>query len=206
MSLGEKIYRCIVIYLMPRSVNNYLTWAKGIYISMHNNTRYSALSVKIAKLNTDNLALDIAQTGFKAKPPTASKADRNSALKQSKKSIYALGGSVQEMADDDHENAEAIITEAGFGVKEIGIKPKTKNSADQGSEPNSVYVYGEGEGGHNWRMSTNGTDWVNLLASSGQRKIVHNLISLTMYHFQHSPVLPDGEEGKWSETISIRVN
>lgn len=204
--MAEHNYRYVLKYDMPPSVNEFLPWSKGIYNSMNANSRYSTLTVKIDKLDDDNAALDAAQTGFKAKPPTVSKAVRDASFKQTKNSIFILGGNVQEMADADTENAEAIITEAGFGFKKIVIQQKRKNSAEQGSEPKSVIIYGEVKGAHNWRQSTDGTTWVLLLASKGQKKVVKNLTSLTMYHFQHSPVLPDGEEGTWSETISIRVD
>ncbi|MEI8202485.1 MAG: hypothetical protein WCH34_05705 [Bacteroidota bacterium] len=201
----EYFYRCVVKLNMPRKIESYETWAGGIYLSMHNNTRYATLSPKLATLLSNNSALNVAQTAYKAKPPTVSKAVRDAAFGSSKNSIYILAGNVQEMADADPENAEAIITEAGFGVRKIPIRQKRKNSAEQGTEPKSVNLWAEGKGMHNWRMSTDGITWVILLASRGQKKIVKNLTSLTMYHFQHSPVLNDGEEGQWSETISIRV-
>ncbi|MEI8202326.1 MAG: hypothetical protein WCH34_04905 [Bacteroidota bacterium] len=205
MPFGDHEYRCVLKLNMPGPIESYETWAGGIYLSMHNNTRYASLSPKLATLLSNNSALDVAQKGYKAKPPTVSRAVRDAALKSSKNSIYILADNVQEMADDDPENAEAIITEAGFGVKKIPIQQKRKNSAEQGSEPKSVNVWAEGKGMHNWRMSTDGITWVILLASKGQKKVVKNLTSLTTYHFQHSPVLIDGEEGSWSETISIRV-
>jgi hypothetical protein len=198
-------YRAVVVLNMPKSVDPFIIYAGGKYNTMSANNRYAPFSTDLATLNTDTLELNKAQTGFKSSPPSKSKAERNTLFSKSKKDIRTVAGKVQKMADDDPANAEAIITEAGFGVKKIPIRQKQKSCVTDGPESGAVYVFGEGRGAHNVRMSPDGVIWTILLASKGNRKLVAGLTAGKTYYFQTSAVLVDGAEGLWSQTMSILV-
>lgn len=194
--------RYVLVYNMPRKINDFIIWAAAKYSSMHSKTRYSSMSDKLDDLNVANGALDLAQKGAKATPPTVSTSDRDKCFETAKKNMYIVGGNVQQMADDDPANAEITIKEAGFDVKKVTIRQKQQLKAEDGPEPHSVLLYAEGAGSSNWRMSLDGQIWVVLVGSKNSRKIIRNLTSKTYYYFQCSPMMNDGEEGIWSETIS----
>ena len=201
MSKVLHIIRFILVYKMPTKINDYIVWAFGKYNSMHSNSRYAPLSDKLDDLNTANVALDTAQKGTKTTPPTVSTADRDKCLETAKMNMRIVGGSVQQMADDDPENAEITIKEADFDVKEVSVRQKQQFKAEDGPEAHSVLLYGDGAGPHNWRTSLDGQTWVVLLGSKNARKILRNLTPKTYYYFQSSPMMNDGEEGVWSDTI-----
>ncbi|MEI8203779.1 MAG: hypothetical protein WCH34_12235 [Bacteroidota bacterium] len=198
--------RFILVFNMPTKINDFITYAGAKYNSMHSKSRYTPLASKLTDLNDSITALDTAQKGTKSKPPTVSTSDRDKCFETAKKNIHIVGSSVQQMADDDPENAEITIKEAGFDVKKVSIRQKQTTKVEKGTEPNSAYVTGEGAGGHNFRMSTDNETWTILLGSRDSHKIVRGLTSGTVYYFQTSLALNDGEEGEWSDSVSIRID
>jgi hypothetical protein len=198
-------YRAVVVLNLPGRIDIFIIYAGGKFNTMSSNARYSSLSTELGTLNTHTIALSKSQTGFKSKPPSVSKAQRDSDKATVVTDIRLIAGKVQEMADEDPENAETIISEAGFGVKKIPIRQKQKCTVTDGPEKGSVVITGEGRGAHNFRISTDGVTWTNLLASSNSRKIEKNLTVGKLYYFQSAKALKNGEEGQWSQSVSIVV-
>ena len=198
-------YRAIVVMNMPKKVNDFITYSVSKHDTMAANPRYASLAAKLTTLETDNTQLKKSQTGYKSVPPTVSRAVRDTDFSKCRVDVKVLAGSVQEMADSDPVNAEAIITEASFGVKKIPIPQKQKNEVMDGPESGSVIILSEGKGAHNYRQSTDGVTWTNLTGSKNSRKIVRGLTVAKLYYFQTSLALIDGEEGEWSQTLSIVV-
>jgi hypothetical protein len=198
-------YRAVLVLDMPKPDDKFIIYAGGIHDTMSANSRYSTFSTDLTSLGTDITDLTKAQTGFRSKPPTKSKAERNTISKKSRTCVRVIAGKVQKMADEDSPNAEAIITEAGFKVKRIPIRQKQKSCVTDGPESGAVYVFGEGQGAHNVRISTDGDVWDLLPASKGNRILVKGLTVGKTYYFQTSPVQTDGVLGIWSQTMEIVV-
>jgi hypothetical protein len=198
-------YRAKVVVKMPKTVDKFIIYAEAKYLTMSANSRYAVLSDYLDKLNIDAVRLKESQSGLKSKPPTVSSSVRNIDFKNAKTSIRVLALKIQGMADADPENAATIITEASFSVKKISVRPKQKCWVTDGPESGSVYIYGEGHGAHNFRISIDGINWSYMAASKGNRKLVRGLTVGNTYYFQAGPVLKDGEEGKFSKVMSIVV-
>src|ERR1051326_6951999 len=69
----------LVVLKFPRNVNDFITYAKGIYKAMNANPSFPASQTALATLNTDIGTLAAIQTGLKTKPPTNTTADRDAA-------------------------------------------------------------------------------------------------------------------------------
>jgi hypothetical protein len=198
-------YTIILVMKMPKPIDNFLTYSKGKYKSMHENARYTSLSAQLTKLDDANTKLNDSQTGFKAKPRTVQKETRDADNKTARLALRTLASGVQAMATADPANAEKIISEAGFDVKKVATHEKHGLKIMDGTESGSVIIEGEGKGPQNFRQSWDGIEWFNLVGSKNYRKIVRNLpVGKTVY-FQTSIALNDGEEGEWSQTLSIVV-
>jgi len=205
MTINEHSYRSVVVINAPTKINDNIIWSKGLYETMHANTRYTSMSAKLTAFDAATTAFDTAQSGFSAKPKTVSKAVRNAARKTVKNGYIGLAAGVQGLADADPANADTIITEAGFAVKKIPSHGNQQNSVVQGEVSGSVYIYGAGKGAHNFRMSLDGENWVILLGSKNQRKYQTGLKPGTLYYFQASKALADGLDAPWSDTMSLMV-
>jgi hypothetical protein len=190
---------------MPGPIDLFITYSKAKHDTMKNNSRYTSLSADLASLDEANTTLSDSQTGFKTKPPTVSKSVRDAADKAAREALKLVAGKVQTMARADAENAQTIISEAGFDVKLIPIPQKQKNTVIDGPESGSVIIFGEGRGAHNFRESIDGVSWTNLVGSKNSRKIRRGLIVGKLYYFQTMKALKDGEEGEWSQAMSIVV-
>jgi hypothetical protein len=198
-------YSYILVMKMPRPIDLFLNYSRGKHDTMKNNSRFASLTLQIAALDEANIALTTSQAGYKAKPQTVTKATRDADDKAARTALKVLASSVQTMATADSANAEKIITDAGFDVKIIPIKQKQKNTVIDGPESGSVIIFGEGGGPHNFRQSIDGVTWTNLIGSKDSRKNQRGLIVGKLYYFQTMKALKGGEEGEWSQTLSIVV-
>jgi hypothetical protein len=198
-------YVILLVMNMPRSIDEFLTYSKGKHDTIKKNPRFASLSAEVDALNDANENLGNSQKGFCAKPRTVSRATRDADNKIARTCVRILANKIQTMATADPANAEKIITDAGFDIKKIVAKQKQKSSVVDGPVSGSVIIYGEGQGSHNFRISEDGITWTVLVGSTNIRKIVRGLTVGKTYYFQWGKTLKDGEEGQWSQTLSIVV-
>jgi len=202
---GKMIKLITVVLNFPTVIAVFIVYAKAIYMAMFSNPRFVALAPKVTVLNTDIDVLEAAQVGFKTMPQTVSIEDRNNALEKVKADLRSLRSDVQALADVDPANAMSIITSAGMSWKTQSTHGKQQNGATDGVQSGSVDLTAEGAGPHEWRWSTDGIVWHNIRATLGATKTVYGLTPGTVYHFQNSKILPNEEEGEWSQSVTIMV-
>lgn len=195
----------IVVLNFPRAVPIFLVYAKAIYMAMFENPHFTASAAKVTKLNIDIGALDAAETGCKTSPPIKTVQERNAALEKVKADLRSLRNDVQEVADADPANAEAIIASSGMSQKDQAIHGKQQNTAKDGVEPGSVDLAAEGAGAHEWRMSTDEKAWIALPSTLTTKTTVPNLTSGTEYYFQNRRMLRNNEKTEWSQSVKFRI-
>jgi hypothetical protein len=197
--------RAVVVIHQPSKVNDFITWSEAKHDKIKANARFTALGPKLDTLKTDNDALKVSQKGCTNKPRTVTKIQRDKDWSKCKIDIKIIAGSVQEMADLDPENAEVIISEAGFDVKHVKTPTRLKNCAYDGADPGEVFLIGEGRGPRNWRWSQDEKNWNYLPASKTTmtRSRGHN--QGEVYFFQNGDVVGLDEEITWSPSIRIRI-
>lgn len=199
------INRILVALNFPGRMNDFISKAKSIFSAMKNNAIFSALLPTINLFGGEIDTLDTTETAFKTKPPTKTRADRNVAKEAVKTRWRELARDVQDLADADPENAEAIITAATMDIKKSTIHQQQGNTAKNGPESGTVILTAQYPGPHNWRMSTDNITWTLLPASKGSRTIVTGLTPRQVYYFQNCRVMANGETGDWSQSIKITV-
>jgi len=199
------IKRVVVSLNFPKKIPDFIVYAKAIYKAMANNAYFTAFLAKITNLNNDIVQLDIAETACKTKPPTGSVDARNAALEVVKTDLRSLHSDVQNVADATPAKAEAIIISASMAVKKYNPHGKRQNSAKNGIEEGTVILIAEGTGPHEWRMSTDQTNWTSLPASITAKTTVNNLTSGMVYYFQNRQMLTKGEKTEWSAIVKIKA-
>src|ERR1035437_9142292 len=128
--MSSVLIKLIILVLnFPRVIAVFIVYARAIFMAMSTHPRFVALAAKVAVLNTDIGALEVAQTGFKTKPQPVSIEDRNNALDKVKADLRSLKNDVQALADADPVNAKSIITSAGMSWKTSSNHGKRQNKA-----------------------------------------------------------------------------
>jgi len=202
----KTIKLCTVVLNFPTVIAVFIVYAKAIYMAMFENPYFTDSAAKVTKLNTDIAALDAAETGCKTSPPTKTVEERNAALEKVKADLRSLRNDVQEAADADPANADAIIASAGMSTKDQAHHGKQQNSAKDGIDQGSVDLAGEGAGAHEWRISTDELSWTLLPASLTAKTTVTDLTPGTVYTFQNRRMLPNNQKSEWSQSIKMRVS
>ncbi len=190
---------------IPAAFGKLMILLKAIYSSMSANARYIGSAAKLVIFKDEIKTLDETQTGYKSKPQTKTKAERDAARVKVIKTAWSLAADVQALADEDVENAPAIIEGAGMSVSKHTSRGKQQNDAENGTEEGSVILTAEGKGGHEWRMSKDDETWTLIEYSNTSKTTVKGLTSGQIYFFQNLQVFTKGRKGEWSQSIKIRV-
>jgi len=202
---GKAIKVVTVVLNFPTVIAIFIVYAKAIASAMFGNSYFTASAAKVERLKEDIAELDDAETGCKRNPPTYTIQQRNAALELVKADLRSLRNDVQEVANADPANAEAIIASSGMSIKGKSFHGKKQNTAKDGIESGSVELTAEGPGFHDWRMSTDGINWILLPSSSKSSTTAKDLTPGTIYYFQNRKVFPGNEKGEWSQSIAIMV-
>jgi hypothetical protein len=202
----KKIIRHIIIVLkFPRKVNDFIAYAKGIYKAMNGNTAFPDSADRIAALNTHTLALDAAETALHTKPPTGTVAFRDAASEVVKADLRALRSDVQTVADKNPSQADVLAKSAGMDIKHMNTQKKRGNTAENDEVTGTIVLTAEDAGPHEWQMSKDQVNSINLPATSKAKSKVFKLISGDTWYFRSRPILTQGEEGEWCQWIKIVV-
>ena len=205
MKMKTILKRVTVALNIPTAVSNLIVFARAILLAMLNNPRFVAAASTLIDLGANIKVLEDAESACKTKPPTESIANRNKAKEAVKANLRALRLIVQQAVDNDPENAISIITSANMSVKNESSHGKQQNTAEVGIEIGTINLTAEGEGAHEWRMSTDDKTWIPLSASHDSKTIASDLESGTIYYFQNHRILPRNEKWEWSQSIKIRT-
>ena len=102
------------------------------------------------------------------------------------------------------EEGVRICNDAGFNHKIISIRPKRKNTVNQGTEPGSLIIYGEGKGFRQWQESTdpNQETFTDIAPTRGGKLIVTGRLSKREYWYRWRLVLTKDRYGEWSPWYS----
>ena len=199
------IRHLIVVLMFPTKINDFITYAKGIYKAMNGNSNFPNSPPKIATLNADILALDGYETNLHTKPPTCTVAMRDAAMALVKADLRALRNDVQTVVDLQPKQAEVIAKSAGMNVKAISIHQKRVNDAKNGSVSGTIILTAEGGGAHEWQMSKDQNAITYLPATTGAKTKATNLTVGDILYFRNRPILPQGQEGDWCAWIKVKV-
>jgi hypothetical protein len=200
--------RILVAPKLPKRINDYLTYAKSIVKAMTGNPNFPlpfpVNVVPIATLSADIQTLDTAETASKTKAKGTADT-RNAAKVVVDSDLHSLVGYVQSVADKTSAQSEAIILSAGMNVKKSGAHSKPDFVAKNDKVSGTVLLSAKGSGGHEWQQSTDGINWTNLPATAGAKTKVTGLTSVTKMYFRSRAILRKGQQGAWSQMVSVAV-
>ena len=100
---------------------------------------------------------------------------------------------------------KVIVSDANMFIKNFANNKKFKNKAKRGIESGSVILYAEGRGYHDWRMSLDGINWIELKTTSTAKTIIKDLIIGQIYYFQNRKVLSKGHKSAWSQSVEFNA-
>ena len=205
MERNNFIRQANITLKISKNANKFVANNNTIVLAMTGNSYFPNLATKVMQFETVNKLLEKTEAAFNSTPQRATKQERNNVFQLVVKILRAIGRGVQDVADDDIVNAEAIIKSAGFTVRKSGSRNIPYNTAKDGDEEGSVVLKGDGPGAHDWRMSIDNKEWYYLPSSKKSTKIIRNLVSGTLYYFQNCKALARDEKGEWSPSIKFRI-
>jgi hypothetical protein len=188
--------RLTAVLDFPTDIDDFITYANGIYGSMNGSTFFTALAAKLATLLTNIGNLTTAHNGTKTNPPTFTTADRDGRLLIVQNNLRSLQMDVQEIADATPADAEEIITAAGMKVKKFGAINKQDFVAKDGSVSGTVKLVAKGIGkahaAHDWAVSLDGNNWSPVTPTLQADTVISGLTPGSILDFRHRNILKEG--------------
>lgn len=195
--------KAIAVLKLPRGINNEIVYLRDIYDKMSADSLYSGSAAKLALFTTEIKDFFDVQTAFKAKPPTKTKQNRDDAQDKAELRAHSLQRDVQELADANPADAEAIITGANMSIKIIKVRTPQQNSYEWGDEPGTLIFYAEGEGTHEWQSSEDGENWRNDGATGIAKKTYPSELASKVRYCRNRRIMTRGRYGPWSNPVEV---
>jgi hypothetical protein len=199
-------HRVTVALNLPRSVPNLIKLGRSIIQSMTGNTWFSSPNPTLANASASLDALETAETTVKARTKGAVEA-RDVKYIAAATQLRQLRDYVQQVADANAANAEAIIQSAGMNVKKSGKATKAPLAATAGVVSGAVHLAAQAaaaRAANEWQWSLDGKAW-NVAPTTLQAKTtIAGLTPGVLVYFRHRSVTKAGE-GDWSQVVSLIV-
>lgn len=203
--------RVIAVLDMPADMDDFITFANGIYNSMNGSSYFTGLAAKLATLLTNIGKLQTAQNGTKSVPPTATTTARDIELNKVQNNLRALRDDVQALADAASTDvAEDIITSAGMKIKKQGAINKQDLEVKDGPVSGSITAVAKGidepRSAHDWGYSKdNKATWVHVDPTIQATTTIEDLIRGDEIIVRHRNILPEGPgDYKYAEPFIVR--
>jgi hypothetical protein len=198
--------RSIVALHVPRRIGAVITFAKSVAAAMTDNPALPSPTFPIATLQTDLLALDAAEALVltRAKGTAESRDDKLAAVRADLDSLRAY---VQQVANANPAEAEAIIERAGMSVQKPSVHTKGELVAKQGSVSGSVRLVAKSAGdraSYDWQYGTDAKNWTAALPTLQAKTDIEGLVPATLYYFRVRPLTKAGV-GDFSQVVSLIV-
>jgi hypothetical protein len=195
--------KAIAVLKLPGSNDKLIIYLNDIFAKMSADTRYSGSAAKLTLFDGEIKDFLKMQIAYKSKPPTKSKENRDDAKDKACLTANSLKRDVQELAEGNPSEAEAIITGANMSVKIIKVRQKQQNSYLWGTEPGTLVFYAAGKGSHEWQSSQDGKTWNNDGATGIAKKTYDKEAASKINYSRNRQILTKGRYGEWSNPIVI---
>jgi hypothetical protein len=199
--------RLIAVLDFPTDIDDFITYANGIYGSMTGSAFFAALAAKLATLLTNIGNLTTAHNGTKTNPPTFTTADRDGRLLIVQNNLRSLRMDVQEIADATPADAEEIITAAGMKVKRQGTINKQDFVVKDGSVSGNAKLVAKGNrvrSAHDWAMSMDGTNWISITPTLAANTEISGQTPGSILDFRHREIRKEGPTD-WIEFFNFVI-
>ena len=201
------IHRVIVASNLPHHIPDQIKYGEGIQAALTNNAHFPPPDPIITdfgvKLVNFSAAETAAQTRAKGTIPA-----RNAAMVLYVGALHAVKARVQAAADASPEQAEAIITSAGFAVKKTGMRQKQTFTVKSGATSGTVLVVAKAvaaRASYDWQYSLDaGKTWVDVPNTLQAKTTIIGLPVAVMVEFRYRATTKAGM-GDWSLPTSLLV-
>jgi hypothetical protein len=201
------IHRVTAVSNLPDHVPDQIKQGDAVQAALTNNAHFPLpdpiITAYITALTNYSTAATAAQT--RAKGTIAA---RNAAKVVYVGAYHALQARVQTAADADPENAEAIITSAGFAVRKTAIRQKQTFAAKYGPVSGTIHVTAPSAGArasYEWQYSVDGgKTWTQVPNTLQAKTNIAGLPVATTVEFRVRVTTRTGM-GDWSQPTSILV-
>lgn len=199
--------RILVTRNIPKHVPDVINYGRNVLQSMRSNpTLFGSASPSLDKMDQHLDELEAAETAAKSRTKgTIEK--RNVCLAKVHADLDYSKSNVQQVADANPDQAEAIIQSSGMSVRKPGIRVKSDFTVRQAEVSGSVKISvraTRGKAAYEWQMSTDQKSWTALPVTVHATTAVQNLTPATTYFFRYRVVTAAGE-GEWSQIVSLLV-
>jgi hypothetical protein len=198
--------RPLVALHVPRRIGAILTFAKSVAAAMTNNPALPSPTFPIATLQADLLALDTANALVLTRTKGAAEA-RDDKLAVVRADLDYLRAYVQQVADANPTEAEAIIERAGMSVQKPSVHTKGELVAKQGAVSGSVRLVAKSAGdraSYDWQYGTDAKSWTVALPTLQAKTDIEGLTPATLYYFRVRSLTKAGV-GDFSQVVSLVV-
>jgi len=203
MTTIKKIQHVIAVLKIPRSIANFISYAKSIVMAMTGNPNFTTPSPTLASVAETIRALEDAQSeAFTKATGTAEKRDvKRAALIRD---LHELLRYVQGIADKNPDHAQDIILSAGMKVKQAG-SGRRYNYEVRHTISGKLMLTAKTAGKHaayDWEKSTDGKTWISLPPVLVAKTEVSGLTPGETYYFRYRSITRSGTSD-WSHIISV---
>lgn len=205
--MTSKTHRIVAVGKFPTTVVALLKYAQAFVAALTNNPFFTDAGPVIAALQAKFTALDTAETAAKTRA-IGTVAARDNAKEDLLTALHGAKSYVQQKADANPEQAQAMIESATLSVRKTPVRVKLGFTAKPGPVTGSVHLSALAAGrraSYEWQWSADGGKTWTILPSTLQAKTtVPNLPVGTNCSFRFRAVTKTGE-GDWSQVITMLV-
>jgi hypothetical protein len=200
-------HRTLIAAKFPVPVPALIKMAQAFVAAMTNNPHFPSSNPPLATLNTSIAALDAAETATKTRAK-GTVAARNAARAQLVSDLHALKAYVQQVADANPDQAEAIIASAGMQVRRSTSRAKPTFAVRQGKISGSVKLEARAvalRASYEWEWSIDGgKTWTTAPPTLQAKTAISGLPAGTTVQFRYRSVTKTGA-ADWSQATSLLV-
>ena len=202
----NKAHRSLAVLDLPKRINVLITYASGVVAGMTGNPSFPTPSPALATVTAAIADLQNAETAALARTKGAA-ATRNAKRAVLVTLLQSLRMYVQSIADQNAENAPAIIQSAGIGVKKTPARNPRVFAALAGANSGTVKIVAPSAGqraSYDWQSSPDGKTWTDLGTTLQAKTTLTGQTAGTVLQLRYRPVVKAGA-GDWSTPVTITV-
>jgi hypothetical protein len=201
--------RTVALLLAKKSTPQIIADAKSYVQKMTGNTNFPTPSPSLATVSTQIATLEASYSVSLTKAKGAA-AQMHSDLKTLSSTLKNLAAYVENTANADPDNAEAIINSAGMTVKKHTPLPPKVFSVKQGATSGVVEVNSKAVSRASYIYQyttdqTNANSWVDGYKNAKVKGFITGLTPGIRYYFRVATISTTGESS-WSNVISMLVS
>ena len=184
----KMVKRKVALRMSKKSMIQKFQFARAVVVAMTGNAHFPTPSPALSVITTDANNLEAAHTAAQTRAKGTSP-HMHAMAKVLELSLQALANYVENIANADPNNAEAIITSAGMEMKKTGLQnPRVLHVVASAKGQVTLTCPASRDASYRWDVATGDptieANWKMLIEVRQSKHIQNGLISGTYYHFR----------------------